>query len=68
MSGVFPTQVLAVSVEMDDVLHHSPVSRSHSYGPAKDVVCNAMGLTDEQLHHIVSGTAQELFGSWTDRA
>ncbi|CAM9295878.1 unnamed protein product [Ascophyllum nodosum] len=38
------------------------------YGPAKDVVCNAMGLTDEQLHHIVSGTAQELFGSWTDRA
>ncbi|CAM9162126.1 unnamed protein product [Pylaiella littoralis] len=36
------------------------------YGPAKDVVCGSMSLTDEEVHNITGGTAQALFGSWAD--
>eukprot|EP00903_Cladosiphon_okamuranus_P019921 g18308.t1 len=35
------------------------------YGPAKAVVCDSMGLTDEEIDNITGGTAQALFGSWT---
>ncbi|CAM9124319.1 unnamed protein product [Ectocarpus sp. 4 AP-2014] len=38
------------------------------YGPAKDAVCNAMGLKEEDVHNITGGTAQALFGSWVDDA
>lgn len=41
---------------------------AHSYGPAKDVVCDNMGLTDEDVKNITGGTAQALFGSWTNGA
>ena len=40
----------------------------HRYGPAKDAVCTGMGLTDEEIVDVTSGTAQALFGSWTDQA
>ncbi|CAM9245020.1 unnamed protein product [Scytosiphon promiscuus] len=38
------------------------------YGPAKDVVCNGMGLTDEEVHDITGGTARSLFGTWAQDA
>eukprot|EP00904_Undaria_pinnatifida_P006595 jgi/Undpi1/3065/HiC_scaffold_15.g06441.m1 len=38
------------------------------YGPAFDAVCTAMGLTDEEIRDVTSGTAQALFGLWTDQA
>lgn len=41
---------------------------AHSYGPAKDAVCDSMGLTDEDVQNITGGTAQALFGSWADGA
>lgn len=40
-------------------------SSTHSYAPAKDAVCEQMGLTDEDVQNITGGTAQALFGSWT---
>lgn len=60
----FLSPSLHVGVASPNIFSNS----SRRYGPAKDAICNSMGLTDEQLHHVLSGTAQALFGSWTDGA
>lgn len=64
----FLTLSLLVTPPPGTLCCYATFCRMTRYGPAKDAVCNAMGLKEEDVHNITGGTAQALFGSWVDDA